>query len=413
MRKVLVVAPDYQVEFGHVGKSLELFSSFLDDQNYSVELVVPKNAPRNESLAKRYEIHYLLPDTYSSFLVPGHHFNYPGKATIYRFSHLLPARYKEFINIGFERLAWFQFHWRELNGNRSLAKLTQKYGTDDYIFLPSADNLTSSHILHLVTRNREPSQIPHVVLRFINVLENLEFPVLLRKKSLFKRLAKQQERIGKLIVATETQSQARMLSLEGVDAQVIHYPPNPKPRPNSSNNWPNKPIVSTLGSARPDKGYEKLPEIVQRTLTLTSGGEFEFILQNPAKHWGFNSRQTEKVLMATKGVQLKDGILSDQQLLELLSRTDINLLPYFRDVYENRGSAMLYEACDLLIPSIAPAGTGFGEDVEEYSLGLTFVEFSEIPKLINRLVSLNLQILRENIQRYNEARLQSFRAIFK
>lgn len=415
LSKVLILSPDYQVKFGHVGKSLELYAEYLFREGLEVELVVPIAAPRNANLERRFVVHHILPNIYESFLVPGFSFNYPGRRYLNFLANRFGGKWKHTLILGFQRLAWLQFYYRALRGGTKLAELLNELSSKDYVFFPSADNLVATHVLKLLHKKNRKSGIPKTVLRFINVLENIEFPIALTKRRLYSRLRNAQVNLSGLIVASETSTYKKHLVKQGIDTAVIHYPPKLQTQKQLGALKPNTPapVISTLGSARPDKGYERLAEIIPQYLSLAKALPATFIVQGPARHWSYGSRFSERVLKQTRDVNLKPGILSDKKLLEYLSISNVNLLPYYQDVYEFRGSAMLYEACDFLVPTIAPAGTGFGEDVEKYDLGLTFVEFAEIPKLLVKLLSTPPDKFRRNIQKYNEARLKSLKDIFK
>jgi hypothetical protein len=116
--------------------------------------------------------------------------------------------------------------------------------------------------------------------------------------------------------------------------------------------------------------------------------------------------------MSTRDVELLPGNLTDNEIQNSLSSASIQLLPYFRDVYELRGSAMLFDGCDVGVPVIAPAGTGFAYEVTKYKLGLTFSDFDQIPHLINNLTADEIAAFRANIETFNQIRNQTMLKIF-
>jgi hypothetical protein len=81
-------------------------------------------------------------------------------------------------------------------------------------------------------------------------------------------------------------------------------------------------------------------------------------------------------------VRLLPGFLTSAAFEEELAKCDVVLLPYEESVYAVRGSAMLYRCAELGIPAIGPANTGFGSEIAEFELGLTYSSPEEVPGLL-------------------------------
>jgi hypothetical protein len=284
---------------------------------------------------------------------------------------------------------------------------------NDTIFFPSADFITLNIFLKRWS-DLEPALRPRAVVRFINVFENVDVPLFYPKKRLFQKLSKYQKRNpSNLILAVETHNYGKYLESFGLETILLYYPTSyldpilPEPQTDID-----KLTVVTLGSARPDKGFEKLAEIIPRCQSLDTRPNLSFVVQGPAKHWGFGSERAERILMRTRDVKILPGKLADQEIQSALSRASIQLLPYFRDVYEMRGSAMLFDGCDAGVPLVAPAGTGFSFEVNKYKLGLTFSDFDNIPGLLTKLTPDDLEGFRKNITVFNRVRDDTMVEIF-
>jgi len=87
------------------------------------------------------------------------------------------------------------------------------------------------------------------------------------------------------------------------------------------------------------------------------------------------------------------------------------LLPYDVRRYKGRGSALMWGALDHGIPLIAPAGTGFGDDIARHEIGLTYRHQREIPTLVARVLAERARF-QDTIARYQEHRAAAVRTYF-
>ncbi len=409
----MIVAPDLQISWGHVGKSLSIFSEFFVRIGHVVKIIMPTNAPEIGSLPHRVEIARVLPNTYESVLVPNTLFDYPGRTIIAALTLLAPLRFRNFLRAGFQRVAWFQHYYSKLRNKDLWHRQLVDLKAPDTIFFPSADFLTLNLFLKAWIK-LERTHRPRVVVRFINVLENMDIPHFYPRRVLFKKLLKYQKQDpSNLIVAVETHNYGQHLETFGLETVLIYYPTgepiaNQVVKKRNSNNL----TIVTLGSARPDKGFEKLAEIIPQCQSSKIKSNCIFIVQGPANHWSYSSKLAEKILGQTRGVEILPGKLADDEIQSTLAGASIQLLPYFRDVYELRGSAMLFDGCDVGVPLIAPAGTGFAFEVLKYNIGLTFTDFDQIPELITKLKQDEIARFRKNIKIFNEVRNESILKIF-
>ena len=108
---------------------------------------------------------------------------------------------------------------------------------------------------------------------------------------------------------------------------------------------------------------------------------------------------------AMENVTLSKSGLHPAELHAQFADAAVIVLPYDVRRYKGRGSALMWGALDHGIPLIAPAGTGFGDDIARHGIGVTYAHQREIPALVQ-------QILNEP-QRFTEAisRYQAHRAV--
>lgn len=119
------------------------------------------------------------------------------------------------------------------------------------------------------------------------------------------------------------------------------------------------PRLTIAGFANRSKGYRLLPEAIPRLLQRHATSRFTvhgIVAGSDAEDdsWIFDDLET-----LGPRVDIRRGVLSEEAYVELLSRTDLLLLPYDPESYRARGSAMSNEARRMGIPIVAPADCAF------------------------------------------------------
>jgi glycosyltransferase involved in cell wall biosynthesis len=122
------------------------------------------------------------------------------------------------------------------------------------------------------------------------------------------------------------------------------------------------PRVAVVGGARPEKGFDRLPAIVQASRERTAA---VFLLQlfneqlSP-EEWDALCRLAEE-----PGVEAARGQLDRAGYLGLFAAADLMLFPYSRIPYKQRPSGIFSEAVLSGLPVVVPSGTWLAEQVEE------------------------------------------------
>ncbi len=136
------------------------------------------------------------------------------------------------------------------------------------------------------------------------------------------------------------------------------------------------PRLTIAGFANRSKGYRLLPEAVPRLLQSHATSRFTvhgIVAGSDAEDDGWIFDDLEKL---GPRVDIRRGVLSDEAYVDLLSRTDLLLLPYDPKSYKARGSAMSNEARRMGIPIVAPAECAFAWRAFDNGSGVAMSHYS-------------------------------------
>lgn len=126
--------------------------------------------------------------------------------------------------------------------------------------------------------------------------------------------------------------------MAAIKSEVLHVPYPPIDRPYElKTSRHNLTTFCVLGSARQDKGFSQLPELVHQIESQVNGAQF--YIQGAEIPWvGYDA--VANYLQAKKNVVFLEGYLSTEEMFEILVKSDVVLLPYDRETYRYRGSAL-------------------------------------------------------------------------
>ena len=252
---------------------------------------------------------------------------------------------------------------------------------------------------------------PSLGLRFINVMENNSVPKILKVKELFKQLERSKRKGLKLTVAAETEGYRAFIGHFMTGTFICEYPQN--------KNFLSGKLLSkrksvltigSLGSARPDKGFTKLRNLVARILAA-KGQDVEILIQEGTFSWGYEYDLTLSELRGYPQVRFLPGYLTQKELEAAVNKCNVLIMPYDEGIYEYRGSAMLFEAADMNIPILVPSKTGLGEVVRKYGLGATFISETDIVAALNAVLEIDPGVLKGRFDEYNLARQRNFQRL--
>ncbi|NDV24956.1 glycosyltransferase family 4 protein [Desulfovibrio sp. JC022] len=146
----------------------------------------------------------------------------------------------------------------------------------------------------------------------------------------------------------------------------FHTLPIPHTRPGNEKSQ-NEIVVSYLGDARLEKGFQHLPLIVETVMRKKIDDNVRFVFQSNLAALGgeqavITAREQLEVFFSEK-VQLIKSPLSSHDYELFLSQSSIVLLPYDRGSYNARSSGILVEALANGIPVIVPAGSWLSRQI--------------------------------------------------
>lgn len=153
----------------------------------------------------------------------------------------------------------------------------------------------------------------------------------------------------------------------------IALPSSPLESPSDTTDHPH---LTIAGFANRSKGYRLLPEAIPRLLQRHATSRFTvhgIVAGSDAEDESWIFDDLEKL---GPRVDIRRGVLSDEDYIDLLSRTDLLLLPYDPESYSARGSGMSNEARRMGIPIVAPADCAFAWPAFEEGHGVAMSRYS-------------------------------------
>lgn len=141
--------------------------------------------------------------------------------------------------------------------------------------------------------------------------------------------------------------------------------------------------ITFLGGVRPEKGYQLLPQIIDRLWTeyVARGricfhvqSEFEFVMPPAPEEVETVEARAALERLPPSAVTLFLGPLDGETYVRTTKESDIGLLPYDRPRYHARCSGPLVEFLAAGVPVVVPSGCWLADELiepnREYHLGL-------------------------------------------
>ena len=130
-------------------------------------------------------------------------------------------------------------------------------------------------------------------------------------------------------------------------------------------------VVGYLGDSRDEKGFDLLPEVIDRVRRKDPDRSVRFLIQVNLNtlEGDPGARTAMDALSALHGedVELVEGPLSPDAYTALLRRMDIVLLPYRPHAYAERSSGILMEAITAGLPTVVTRGAWLETTIENAS----------------------------------------------
>ena len=183
----------------------------------------------------------------------------------------------------------------------------------------------------------------------------------------------------------------------GIPSDKICWAPTPSFNRLQRNQNEIKPLIlGFLGSARPNKGFEEIPRLLQVLSNLDLS--FQAIIQKAVFPWPEYNLTLEKLTKLKANIRFIPENISQGELEELIAKVSVLVMPYRVNDYIIAGSGLLFIASDYSVPVLATKGVAFEWDILTYSLGSVYDSEKEF---IDKLTEISNSKKIFNFSRYN------------
>ena len=240
----------------------------------------------------------------------------------------------------------------------------------DTLLFPSVDYCSLLGLLNAVGE-RSADRMPRIMLRFIGVMETtaLDIDPLTAGNHFRRRLREAMAAGVPVSVCAETPKYARELA-KGLHCQIHTVPyiaPDISAVPLSSDG----PVTFLAGgSAREDKGFYRLRNIISLVRQRIDVSQARFIIQGPPPALFHHHPDYMAWLYALPNAEILPGTVPYSEIERAFRESHVSLMPYDKATYAFRGSAMLMETMLFNRLAFCQGGTGFAEQCMLYNSGL-------------------------------------------
>ena len=133
---------------------------------------------------------------------------------------------------------------------------------------------------------------------------------------------------------------------------------------------PEAPTLTFMGYAKPEKGFDRLPEIIRNLQSQRP--ELRFVVQLMGHDEALIGSVRRALTELGDGIEMIEGAIAPNRMVEVMSRTDLMLLPYDAATYRSRGSAIFTECKLIGVPMLVPRGSAVGEEAVRKGFGHAF-----------------------------------------
>jgi hypothetical protein len=207
----------------------------------------------------------------------------------------------------------------------------------------------------------------------------------------------------KLAIGVETDIYKHKFNkIDNNSKMPIYWAPMPSVARSIRSKLSNDTIVQIgfLGSARKDKGFEDIPQILR--VFAQNKVKFHATIQKPIFEWENSSNIIQEVNsdFENQVTWLRGGI-SRYEIEDTISKMNWLFLPYNTGAYQYAGSGIMFIAADLFVPIISNKEVAFAWDLDNFDIGITYKNYEDL-KL--DFAKLNKSNFKNKILNYNLAR---------
>lgn len=269
---------------------------------------------------------------------------------------------------------------------RNAKKLLRQYidsGASITVMFPSIDGTGLRFIKDCLSSD---FRFRSIILRTINA-EHRGILGIEASHLYFLELAK--SKTNQVYIGYETNSMFLELN-RVVPKEYLKWAPIPKVAEEIREVKENDFTLGFLGSARKNKGFDSLPEIFFEL--EKENLEFKAVIQKANFSWP----KYEDTLLALsefeERIEYIPGGSTDEVFLASLKKSDALVMPYEQENYRLAGSGVMFQAADLQLPVFSSIGLGFSWDLENFKIGGTFENISDLIALIKKLKESKLDL---------------------
>lgn len=253
-------------------------------------------------------------------------------------------------------------------------------GGDDVLCYPSVD-FYSLHAIADSIEELKKRGSPTLMLRLIGVMETASSGAYAKPLDVTLALLGRIQQSGLSVkFAAETPRYADFLALH-IDAPVS-VAANIETREQLPLPTDGPFTVVCPGSARFDKGFLDLAEIFAAVREVDREMKIRFRTQNLPDRDIKNYVDYARRLYAIPGVEILPSQISSEEIAAMYANADMVLLPYAKDVYELRGSAVMIEAICSGRLTLALDGPAFVDQLRYFGAGEVSPNLADMPQKI-------------------------------
>lgn len=246
-----------------------------------------------------------------------------------------------------------------------------KITADDTLLFPSVDYYALLGLLNALV-GQPVARLPKIMLRFIGVMEtaghDIDPPTAANH---FRRRLREALTAGVPIsICAETPKYARELetALRCKVHTVPYMAPDITALPLPDDGGP----ITFLsgGSAREDKGFYRLRNIISLVHNRIDVSKVRFVIQGPPDALFHRHPDYMAWLHSLPNAEILPGTVPYSEIERAFQNSHVSLMPYDQATYSSRGSAMLMETMLFNRLALCQGGTGFAEQCMLYNSGL-------------------------------------------
>ncbi|MEM0898845.1 MAG: glycosyltransferase [Pseudomonadota bacterium] len=258
---------------------------------------------------------------------------------------------------------------------------------EDAIFFPSAEHYGFGALMVLMA-NLPQELRPKVHARLIAVLEGASAKSEFGRAELFKSVALARKTGVDVSFSAETLAyQDYLKNIFREDIYLLQYPIFGRP---TVVNWKKRPFkIVTPGQGRADKGFFEILKLANLLKSSHGEGEVEIVLQKMKPTDVYYRQSYVQSLLEHPMISVKPAFVEEDELDWMYRDSHVLFMPYARDVYAQRGSAVFQEGVSRGRCFIASDGTGVSGMIRHYENGILVKDMQNVADAVSRFMGMS------------------------